>query len=126
MFMSDFSENERLRVSDFPGGWPVMRQVWRHVGFLHWPVEIPAIVRRLPPGLEVDTFEGVAYVGIVPFTIPTTRVAVVGPRMTPAFHEINLRTYVHHAGRNLSTRMRQRWFEFREPPRRLATSALVD
>jgi hypothetical protein len=28
--------------------------------------------------------------------------------------------------RNLSTRMRQRWFEFSEPPRRRATSASVD
>jgi hypothetical protein len=30
------------------------------------------------------------------------------------------------APRNLSTRMRQRWFEFSEPPRRRTTSASVD
>ena len=32
----------------------------------------------LPPGLDVDPFEGVAYVGIVPFTIPLTRAARFG------------------------------------------------
>ena len=78
-----------------------MREIWRHLGFLHWPAPIDAVARLLPPGLEVDTFDGVAYVGIVPFTIPLTHAAFL-PRMplAPAFHEINLRTYVHRGGRD--------------------------
>ena len=76
MFTSEISENERLRVRGRPDGWPVMRQVWRHVGFLHWPVASLTIAPLLPPGLQVDTFDGVAYVGIVPFTIPLTRAAL--------------------------------------------------
>ena len=35
-----------------------MRQIWRHLGFFHWPIDAAAIARLLPPGLEVDTFEG--------------------------------------------------------------------
>jgi len=77
---------------------PVMRQIWRHLAFLHWPVARDTIAGLLPPGLEVDAFEGAAYVGIVPFTIPLTRTGRLGAPMAPAFHEINLRTYVRRAG----------------------------
>jgi len=77
-----------------------MRQVWRHLAFLHWPVAPDEIGRALPPELEVDTFDGAAYVGIVPFTIPLTRTGALGLPMAPAFHEINLRTYVHRGGRD--------------------------
>ena len=28
-----------------------MRQVWRHLGFLHWPIDRAAIAALLPPGL---------------------------------------------------------------------------
>lgn len=75
-----------------------MRQVWRHLGFLHWRVAPEAISPLLPPGLDVDTFAGAAYVGIVPFTIPVSRLAGVGLTIAPAFHELNLRTYVHRQG----------------------------
>ena len=74
-----------------------MRQRWRRLGFLHWTVEPEAIKSLLPPGLELDTWDGLAYVGIVPFTIRGTR-----PAFLPAvpgvlsFHEVNVRTYVHH------------------------------
>ncbi len=53
----------------------------------------------LPLGLTVDTFEGKAYVGLIPFTMTGVR-----PILTPplpwisAFHEVNVRTYVHHNG----------------------------
>jgi len=93
------TDAERLRLRAAPDARPVMRQLWRHLGFLHWPVEAGAIARLLPPGLEVDTFGGVAYLGLVPFTIPLTRTPRLGLPMAPAFHEVNLRTYVHRAGR---------------------------
>ena len=87
-------------MRDRPAGRAVMRQVWEQLGFLHWPVDAAALARLLPPGLDVDLFEGVAYVGIVPFTIPLTRAAAFGARIAPAFHEINVRTYVHRGGRD--------------------------
>ena len=65
--------DERMRVTERPAETPVMVQMWRDLGFLHWPVDAEAVGRVLPPGLEVDTYDGLAYVGIVPFTIPTTR-----------------------------------------------------
>ena len=93
------TDAERLRMRAPPAQRAVMRQVWRHLGFLHWPVDAEAIARLLPPGLDVDTHGGAAYVGIVPFTIPLSRSALLGVTVAPAFHELNLRTYVHRAGR---------------------------
>jgi uncharacterized protein YqjF (DUF2071 family) len=114
---ADPSDAERLRGRAPPTGRPTLRQIWRHLGFLHWPVDGAAIARLLPPGLEVDTFAGVAYVGIVPFTIPLSRTAALGLPVAPAFHEVNLRTYVHRAGRDPGV-----WFFSLDAASRLAVA----
>ena len=94
-----------------------MRQVWCHLGFLHWPVPPAAIAPHLPPGLQVDTFGGAAYVGVVPFTIPLTRTALGGLPIAPAFHELNVRTYVHRDGRDPGV-----WFFSLDAASRLAVA----
>ena len=94
-----------------------MRQIWRHLGFLHWPVERAAVAALLPAGLEVDTFGGVAYLGLVPFTIPLSRTPRLGLPIAPAFHEANLRTYVHRGGREPGV-----WFFSLEAASRLAVA----
>lgn len=106
-----------MRVRERPDGRPVMRQIWRHLAFLHWPVAPDLIAGHLPAGLEVDTFDDAAYVGIVPFTIPLTRVAGIGAPMAPAFHEINVRTYVHRGGRDPGV-----WFFSLDATSRLAVA----
>jgi uncharacterized protein YqjF (DUF2071 family) len=111
------TDGERLRARDRPADSPIMRQTWRHLGFLHWPVDADSIARALPPGLHVDTFEGVAYVGIVPFTIPHSRTARFGVPIAPAFHELNLRTYVHRNGRDPGV-----WFFSLDAASRLAVA----
>lgn len=73
-----------------------MFQQWREVLFLHWEYPVAAIQATLPEGLFVDTFDGKAYLGIVPFFMRNVR-----PRFLPIvpalshFMELNLRTYVH-------------------------------
>jgi uncharacterized protein YqjF (DUF2071 family) len=73
---------------------PVMRQRWERLTFLHWSYE-PAVVQRLlPPWLRTDTFDGMAWVGLVPFFM---RVATAGGHGVPwlsNFCETNVRTYV--------------------------------
>jgi uncharacterized protein YqjF (DUF2071 family) len=70
-------------------------QGWETLTFLHWRYPPVAVQRLLPSGLEVETFDGNAWVGMVPFIM--TRVTL-GP--IPAlpwlstFPETNLRTYV--------------------------------
>lgn len=74
---------------------PVMRQQWRSLTYVHWPYPPAAVQRLLPPGLEVDTFDGHAWVGLVPF-----RMVGIAARFTPpvpylgTFPETNIRTYV--------------------------------
>ena len=71
-----------------------MRQTWRHLLFAHWPVP-PALLRPyLPARLEVDTFEGLAWLGVVPFTMSGIR--PLGLPAVPGLsrlHELNVRTY---------------------------------
>lgn len=79
----------------------VMRMRWVDLLFAHWPMD-PAVLRPLiPDDLEIDLYDGHAWLGIVPFVMED-----VGPRFLPAppiagaFPEINVRTYVRHAGRS--------------------------
>jgi len=80
---------------------PVMRQLWRDLLFLHWPIAPAEIQSRLPPGLTVDTFDGIAYIGLVPFSMLGVR-PVWSPPVPglSAFHEVNVRTYAHRNGRD--------------------------
>jgi uncharacterized protein len=70
-----------------------MFQRWLHLLFLHWVVDPEMVQRTLPPGLLVDTYEGKAWVGIVPFFMCHVR-PVMLPFLSSNFLELNLRTYV--------------------------------
>ncbi len=84
-----------------PGGRAVMFQKWRRLLFLHWEVDADAVQASLPHGLEVDTFDGRAYVGVVPFFMQDVRPALCPPvYWLSDFPELNVRTYVRdRAGR---------------------------
>lgn len=85
----------------------VMHMSWQELLFAHWPIA-PELIREriatnfggVPAGLEIDTFEGSCYLGVVPF-----RMARTGLRWWPAqlgphtFCELNVRTYVRHRDR---------------------------
>lgn len=80
---------------------PVLRQGWRDLAFVHWSYEPDQVARLLPAGIRLDTFEGRAWVGLVPFVMTGVRppgVPTLGPLGT--FPEVNVRTYVlGHDGR---------------------------
>jgi len=75
-------------------------QTWSDLLFAHWPLPAAALRPLLPAGLPLDTFDGVAWLGVVPF-----RMSGVHPRLLPAvpwlsaFPELNVRTYVVRDGR---------------------------
>jgi uncharacterized protein YqjF (DUF2071 family) len=74
-------------------------QNWHHLGFFHWEVPPGELQALIPSRLTVDTFEGKAYVGLVPFTVSGARPALVPPVPgISSFHEVNVRTYVHLDG----------------------------
>jgi uncharacterized protein len=73
----------------------VMVQRWTDVVFLHWRVEPELVQRLLPDGVSVDTFDGSAWVGLVPFSMEGLGFARLHPLpVVGAFPEVNVRTYV--------------------------------
>jgi len=91
----------RLQERQRPDGPVVMYQGWSELLFLHWSVPPHIVQAGLPEALRVDTYDGQAWIGVVPF-----RMCRVRPRGLPAvpwlsnFPELNLRTYVYdHEGR---------------------------
>lgn len=88
------------RPYPLPHGQWVMSQDWNDLLFAHWTVPLDILRAHIPPQLEIDCFEGEAYVGVVPF-----RMNNVKPRWLPAigplsnFLELNVRTYVTVKGR---------------------------
>jgi uncharacterized protein YqjF (DUF2071 family) len=76
-----------------------MRMNWHELLFMHWAVPVEALRPHVPRTLDLDTFDGRAWIGVVPF-----RMTGVRPRFVPpiagisAFPELNVRTYVVPAG----------------------------
>ena len=81
------------------GSWALSMK-WHDVLFMHWPVPAGWLRPLIPPSLELDSFDGSAWLGVVPF-----RMSGVRPRFLPGvpwlsnFPEINLRTYVTRSGK---------------------------
>jgi len=72
-----------------------MLQEWRNLGSVHWPYDPAEVQRLLPKGLLVDTCNGAAWVGLIPFEMCNIRVPhlpALGRLST--FPETNVRTYV--------------------------------
>src|SRR5688572_307471 len=79
------------------GGPPVGRQLWRDLLFLHQPVPVSVLRPLVPPGLGIDTYEGKAWVTLIPFVVLGCRPAGVRRALSMDFFEVNLRTYVRSA-----------------------------
>ena len=90
---------ERLSVRVRPPGLPIMYQSWGDLLFMHWPVPAESLRPLIPEPLAIDTYDGVAWIGLTPFTMWGLR-----PVFAPALpflsksHELNVRTYVHLDG----------------------------
>ena len=83
-----------------PGAAWVWRQSWVDLCFIHYRVTRSQIAPLLPAGLELDTYDGQVWIGVVPF-----RMEDVSRRGLPAvlglgdFPELNIRTYVTCGGK---------------------------
>ena len=83
-----------------PDGPWIMVQRWHDLLFAHWRCA-PADLRPLIPSpLEIETFDGSAWIGVVPFYMTGVRLRLAPPVPTAhAFPELNVRTYVTLDGR---------------------------
>lgn len=96
----DFNSAIVKEVSHRP--WPmpdlpwVMTQTWHDLLFAHWAVDPHKLRDKVPSAFELDLFDGVGWLGIIPFHMTN-----VAPRAVPSlpwiseFPELNVRTYVH-------------------------------
>jgi uncharacterized protein YqjF (DUF2071 family) len=91
-----------------------MQQHWSDLLFLHWEIDPDTLRALIPPSLEIDTYDGKGWLGVVPFSM-----SGVAPRGSPKpsficdFPEINVRTYVKRDGKPGI------WFFSLDVPRRL-------
>ncbi len=81
--------------------WPLparpwlLAQTWQELLFAHWPVPAALLRERLPRGLALDTFDGEAWVGVVPFRMTGVHFrGLPGFPTAETFPELNVRTYV--------------------------------
>lgn len=79
----------------------VLTMDWRDLLFLHWRVDAAALQRCVPEGVAIETFDGSAWLGVVPFRMARTRGRFLPPvPSTGEFPELNVRTYVRCGGRS--------------------------
>ncbi|MEP6717653.1 MAG: DUF2071 domain-containing protein [bacterium] len=91
----------RFSIRERPEGQPLMHQTWGKLLFMHWRIDAKQLRPLLPGPLDIDLFDGSAWIGIIPFTmwdirgLPPFLPAVPG---LSSLHELNVRTYVHFEG----------------------------
>jgi len=75
-------------------------QTWVDLAFLHWRIDADVLRPLVPAELELQTFDGAAYLGIVPFVLSNLRFRGLLPLPGfSTFPELNVRTYVAHDDR---------------------------
>ncbi|TFJ94370.1 YqjF family protein [Lentibacillus salicampi] len=81
-----------------PGPW-VMMQQWEYLLFMHCRLSQQVVEQYLPPGLELDTYDGDAWVSVIPFKVRKLHLRGL-PQMPflNNFLEVNVRTYVKRHG----------------------------
>jgi uncharacterized protein YqjF (DUF2071 family) len=86
--------------------WPVpdrswvMGQTWDDLLFAHWRAAPDSLRALLPEGVELDLFEGEAWLGITPFRLTGLRPRGLPPfPFLSSFLELNTRTYVDVGGK---------------------------
>ena len=73
----------------------VLRQRWAELAYFHWRYDAGVVQDRLPIGVTVDTFDGNAWVGLIPFEMRNVQLGPTPPiPWLGSFIEINVRTYV--------------------------------
>jgi uncharacterized protein YqjF (DUF2071 family) len=84
-------------VCDLPVVNAAMVHWWQQLTLIHWRFDAHAVQRLLPAGLTVETFDGSAWVGLVPFYLKVGVPRVPSVPWFSRFAETNVRTYVRSA-----------------------------
>ncbi|HEV7377944.1 MAG TPA: DUF2071 domain-containing protein [Pyrinomonadaceae bacterium] len=101
MGKKQLTDLDRLAIRVRPEGQPIMHQDWGKLLFMHWRIREELLRPLIPERLQIDTFDGSAWIAITPFTMWDIR--AFPPYLPPvpglsSMHELNVRTYVHLDG----------------------------
>jgi uncharacterized protein len=99
--MREIKVRTSQRPRPLPTGRWAMTQRWSDLLFAHWRVPVASIGPLLPDGVQIDTYQGSAWIGAIPFWIDRFNFRGVPPMPgTRQFPELHLRTYVRdqHTG----------------------------
>ena len=97
--MSGDAKIDRLSIRERPDSMPIGQQTWGKLLFMHWRLPVERLRAAIPAELELDTYDGEAWIAVTPFTIWGMRASFLPP--VPGLsemHELNVRTYVHYRG----------------------------
>jgi len=93
--MLEFMPRTSHRPRPLPSGRWVLKQRWNDMLFANWPVPASLLAPLIPEGLQVDTFQGSAWLGVMPFWIEQIKVRGLPPLPgARSFPHLSLRTYV--------------------------------
>jgi uncharacterized protein YqjF (DUF2071 family) len=90
---------DRISPTARPAGSNAGTQSWRELLFVHWALPVEAVRKVVPPDIELDPWDGRAWVGLVPFQMKRVRPSFLPQAFAMDFLELNARTYVHYRGR---------------------------
>ena len=86
--------------------WPLpsrpwfMAQSWNDLLFAHWQVPVEQLQPVLPAEIQIDTFDGSAWIGVTPFEVSGFRLRGTPPAPgVSRFPELNVRTYTTLEGK---------------------------
>ncbi|EKN71035.1 hypothetical protein BABA_02632 [Neobacillus bataviensis LMG 21833] len=83
-----------------PSKYWIIRQSWRNLLFLHWPIPLEKLRPHIPSSLQIDTFNSYAWVGVILFVIEGIYPrGISSVSLTSKFPEVNVRTYVTYDGK---------------------------
>lgn len=95
--MTDILDTTEHRPWPLPNLPWIMTQTWCDLLFAHWPLPAEVVRPHVPTALELDTFDGDAWIGVVPFYLTGVRFRDLVPiPFMSRFIELNVRTYVVH------------------------------
>lgn len=87
------------REDSLPAGPWLMTQRWDHLLFMHLPISKNIIKSQIPEGLELDTYNGQAWISIIPFQVNRMHIRSMPPfPFLKSYLELNVRTYVLRDG----------------------------
>lgn len=100
--MGEILQSTAHRLYPLPKGPWIMTQRWHDLLFAHWPVDADHVRAQMPTPLRpyLDTFEGAAWVGVIPFWMSNMKFrGLPGIPGMSTFAEMNCRTYLTFDGK---------------------------